>query len=173
MLPGALAGDLAARVAARCEREAPALGARAWRGMAVAAPLTDLALAAGHARFFERMLRFGRARFGGVAGFETNNLGQLLLKLYEWGIEPDFVLGAVNPRGFAMRPDPVALLAAVRRDGIPTLACELRACGTVTLAEGARFAREHGVRGLVVDLVELDDVAAELRALVAAEGAAE
>ena len=45
------------------------------------------------------------------------------------------------------------------------IASELRAGGTVPLAEGARFAKGHGARGLVVDLVDMDDVAAELRAL--------
>ena len=165
MLPATLSGDLAARVAMRCEREAPALGARAWAGVAIAAPVTDLALAAGHAKFFERLTRFGRARFGGVAGFETHNLGLLLERLKEWGIEPDFVMGAVNPRGFGMKPDADAVVAAVRGSGVRTIASDLRAGGTVPLDEGAAFAREHGAGGLVVDLVEMDDVAAELRAL--------
>lgn len=165
MMPGSRGDDLAARVAARCEIEAPALGTRAWAGIAVAAPVTDLALAAGNARFFERMTRFGRSRFGGVAGFETHNLGQLLARLEEWGIAPDFVLGAVNPRGFAMRPDRQTVLARIAASSVPVIAAELRAGGTVPLAEGARFAREHGARGLVADLVEIDDVAAEVRGL--------
>jgi hypothetical protein len=166
MLGASLAGDLAPRVAARCEREAPLLGARAWAGIAIAAPVTDLALAAGNARFFERMLRWGRSRFGGVAGFETDNLGSLLVALRSWGIEPDFVVGAVNPTGFAMKPSPGEVLGAMERSGIPVIATELRAGGTVSLAEGAAFARAHGVCGLAPDLVEMDDVAAELRALV-------
>ncbi len=164
MLPGG-GGDLAARVAARCEVEAPALGTRAWAGLAVAAPITDLALAAGNARFFERMVRFGRTRFGGVAGFESHNLGPLLARLAEWGIDADFVLGAVNPRGFAMRPDADAVLARMAAGGVPVIASELRAGGTVALAEGARWALEHGAKGLAADLVEMDDVGAELRAL--------
>jgi len=45
------------------------------------------------------------------------------------------------------------------------LATELRAGGTVSLADGARFAIENGAHGLVPDLVDLDDVAAELKAL--------
>ena len=166
MLAAAWAGDLAPRVAARCEREAPLLDARAWAGIAIAAPVTDLALAAGHARFFERILRWGRFRFGGVAGFETDNLGSLLVALRSWGIEPDFVIGAVNPTGFAMKPSPDVVIDAMGRSGIPVIATELRAGGTVALAEGAAFARGHGVHGLAPDLVEMDDVAAELRALV-------
>jgi hypothetical protein len=168
MLPAARPGDLAPRVAARCLAEAASLGARAWAGIAVAAPVTDLALAAGNARFFDRMLRFARARFGGVAGFESNNLGALLGALGRWGIAPDFVMGAYNPAGYAMKPTPAAVEAAVRESGIPVLAGELRAGGTRSLDEGAAWAREHGAHGIAPDLVEIDDVAAELRALVAA-----
>lgn len=165
LLKAALAGDLSARVAARCEREAPGLGARALRGVAFASSVTDLALAAGNARALERLVRWGRARFGGMAGLETRNLGTLLAKLHEWGIEPDFVIGAVNPRGYAMRPDPANVLAALKRPGIPVLATELRAGGTVPLEEGARFASEQGAWGLLPELIELDDVAGELRRL--------
>jgi hypothetical protein len=166
MLPDTLSGgDLASRVAARCAAESAALGKTTWAGLAVAAPVTDLALAAGNARFFERTLRTGRARFGGVAGFETNNLGELLARLGEWGIAPDFVMGAVNPRGYAMKPDAAAVLAAISGSQVPVLATELRAGGTVSLGEGARYARESGARGLVADLVDMDDVGGELRAL--------
>ena len=167
MMPAALAGDLSSRVVARCERELPGLGARALGGVAFAAPVTDLALAAGNARALERLVRWGRARFGGLAGFETRNLGTLLARLHEWGVEPDFVIGAVNPRGFAMRPEPAHVLAALKRPGIPVLASEMRAGGTVPLEEGARFAVEQGAWGLLPELIDLDDVAAELKRLAA------
>lgn len=165
MLPAAITGDLSAHVAARCEQESRILAARDLCGLALAAPITDLALAAGHAKFFERVLAYGRARFGGLAGFETANLGLLVRQLHTWGIEPDFVLSAVNPRGFGMKPDTAGVLEALRRPGIPVLATEVRAGGVVSLEEGALFAREHGAYGLVPELVDLDDVAAELRAL--------
>ena len=165
LMPAAMAGDLSARVVARCEREAPGLGARLVRGVAFAASVTDLALAAGNARALERLVRWGRARFGGLAGFETRNLGTLLEKLHEWGVEPDFAIGAVNPRGFAMRPDSRSVLAALKRPGIPVIATDLRAGGTIELEEGARFALEQGAWGLCPELIELDDVAAELRRL--------
>jgi hypothetical protein len=167
LLPAALSGDLSARVVARCERDVAGMGSRALRGVAFAASVTDLALAAGNARSLERLVRWGRARFGGLAGFETRNLGLLLARLTEWGVEPDFAMGAVNPRGFAMRPDPASVLAALKRPGIPVLATELRAGGTVPLDEGARFAREQGAWGLCPELIELDDVAGELRRLAA------
>lgn len=167
MMPAAISGDLSTRVVARCERELPGLGARALAGVAIAAPVTDLALAAGNARALERLVRWGRARFGGLAGFETRNLGTLMARLHEWGVEPDFVIGAVNPRGFAMRPDPAHVLAALKRPGIPVLASEMRAGGTVALEEGARFAVEQGAWGLLPELIDLDDVAAELKRLAA------
>ena len=167
LLPAALAGDLSARVVARCERELKGFGARSPVGAAFAAEVTDLALAAGNARALERLVRWGRARFGGLAGFETRNLGTLLARLHEWGVEPDFVIGAVNPRGFAMRPDPAHVLAALKRPGIPVLANELCAGGTVLLEEAAVFASAQGAWGLVPELIELDDVAGELRRLAA------
>lgn len=167
MVPAALAGDFSARVFARCEQDAPKLGAKLVRGVAFASGVTDLALAAGNARALERLVRWGRARFGGLAGFETRNLGTLLARLYEWGVDPDFVIGGVNPRGFVMRPDPAHVLAALKRPGIPVLATELRAGGTVSLEEGARFALEQGAHGLCPELIELDDVAGELRRLAA------
>lgn len=165
LLPAALAGDLSARVVARCERELAGFRARSPLGVAFDSGVTDLALAAGNARALERLVAWGRARFGGLAGFETRNLGTLMARLHEWGVEPDFVLGAVNPRGFAMRPDPAHVLAALKRPGIPVLAHELSAGGTVLLEEGAAFASAQGAWGLVPELIELDDVAGELRRL--------
>ncbi len=163
----AMRGDLAARIAGRMEQERDTLGAKSIAGLAVSSPLTDLALAAGNAKFFDQVLRFGRARFGGLAGFETRNLGYLLSQLEAWGIEPDFVIGPVNPRGFGMVPGPAQVIAAVKRLGIPVVASELRAGGTVLLADGARYALENGVTGLLPELVDLDDVAGELRGLSA------
>ena len=160
-------GDLTARIAGRLEHEREALGAKQVAGLAISSPLTDLALAAGNAKFFEQVLRFGRSRFGGLAGFETRNLGHLLAQLEAWGIAPDFVIGPVNPRGFGMVPGPAQVIAAVKRLGIPVVASELRAGGTVLLADGARYALDNGVTGLLPELVDLDDVAGELRALSA------
>jgi hypothetical protein len=59
------------------------------------------------------------------------------------------------------------VLAALKRPGIPVLATELRAGGTVPLEEGARFALEQGAWGLLPELIELDDVAGEMRRLAA------
>lgn len=159
-----LKSDFTGMVPLLLELEAAALGATDLRGVVLAAPLTDLALAGRHRAFFEHYCRFVRGRFG-AAGFETHNLGHLLQRLREWGVRPDLVVGPVNPRGLLMKPDPETLLAELRTAQIPVLAKEVRAAGTVPLLAGARFALEHGAHGVVVDLVDLEDLTAELRAL--------
>ena len=165
MLPAALQGDLAVRVAQRLEREAAMLGAREVVGVAIASEITDLALAAGHARFFERLTRFGRTRFGGVVGFETRDLAHLVRRLHEWGVEPDFLIASVNLAGVGMTPIPFEVEAALSRPGIPVIAAELRGGGVHALEPGARYALQHGAHGLLPDLVDLDDVGGELRGL--------
>ena len=160
-----LKSDFTGMVPLLLELEAAALGARDLRAVVLAAPLTDLALAGWHRKFFEHYSSFVRGRFGAAAGFETHNLGHLLARLREWGITPDLIVGPINPRGLLMKPSPDELLAALRASKVPVLAKEVRAAGTVTLAEGARFAREQGAHGVVADLVDLEDLTAELRAL--------
>jgi hypothetical protein len=159
-------GDFAARVPVLLEAGARLLPRRGLAGVVIAAPLTDAALAGDHRAFFESLPRFVRGRFRAAAGFETRNPGQLLLRLREWGVRPDFVVGPLNPRGLGMKPRPAETLAELARgDGVPFLANELRAGGLVTLEEGARFALAHGAHGLAPDLAEMDEVAVELRAL--------
>lgn len=164
LLPAALTGDLSARVAARIDHEAGAWPSRSRAGLLLCAPVTDLALAAGHARGLERLLKHGRSRFG-ITGFETRNPGWLLARLHEWGIEPDFVMAPIDPRGTAMTPDASFTLAQMARDGLRVLASELRGGGPTPLDEGARYALEHGAWGLSADLVELNDLSGELRSL--------
>lgn len=162
-----LKSDFTGMVPLLLELEAAALGAQDLRAVVLAAPLTDLALAGRHRAFFEHYAGFVRSRFGAAAGFETHNLGHLLVRLREWGITPDLIVGPMNPRGLLMKPSPDELLAALRPSKVPVLAKELRAAGTVPLAEGARFALDHGAHGVVADLVDLEDLTAELRALKA------
>ena len=146
------------------ELEAAMLGTVDLRAVVLAAPITDLALAGGHRAFFEHCCRFVRGRFG-AAGFETHNLGHLLRRLREWGVRPDLVVGPVNSRGLMMKPDAETVLAELRAAQVPVLAKEVRAAGTVALLEGARFALDHGAHGVVADLVDLEDLTTELRAL--------
>src|SRR5262249_50587190 len=94
LLPMSLAADLASRVLPRMERECGTFSARSLRGALVPALVTDLALAAGQPRFFERVIKSARHRFR-MVGFETKNLGHLLEKLGVWNLAPDFVVGAV------------------------------------------------------------------------------
>jgi hypothetical protein len=161
-----LRSDLRGLVPILLELEAASLGSVDLRGVVLAAPLTDLALAGGHRAFFEYYCRFVRGRFGG-AGLETHNLGHLLSRLRQWGIRPDLVIGPVNPRGLLMKPDSATLLDELRAADVPVLAKELRAAATVPLLEGARFARRQGAHGVVADLVDFDDLATELRGLTA------
>jgi len=162
-----LRSDFTGMVPLLMELEAAALEARDLRAVVLAAPLTDLALAGRHRAFFEHYGSFVRGRFGAAAGFETHNLGHLLTRLREWGITPDLVVGPVNPRGLLMKPSPDELLAALRSAKVPVLAKEVRAAGTVPLIEGARYALDHGAHGVVADLVDLEDLNVELRALKA------
>ena len=162
-----LKSDFTGMVPLLLELEAAALDAEDLRAVVLAAPLTDLALAGRHRAFFDHYARFVRGRFGAAAGFETHNLGHLLTRLGEWGIAPDLVVGPVNPRGLLMKPSPDELLAALRTTQVPVLAKEVRAAGTVPLLEGARYALSHGAHGVVADLVDLEDLTAELRALKA------
>ena len=162
-----LRSDFTGMVPLLLELEAAALGARDLRAVVLAAPLTDLALAGRHRSFFEHYGRFVRGRFGAAAGFETHNLGHLLTRLREWRITPDLVVGPINPRGLLMKPSSDELLEALRASKVPVLAKEVRAAGTVPLIEGARFALDHGALGVVADLVDLEDLNVELRALSA------
>jgi len=165
-------GDFAARVPLLLEAEAPLLPRRGLMGVVIAAPITDAALAGGHRAFFESLPRFVRARFRAAAGFETRNPGLLLRRLREWEASPDFVVGPMNPPGLGMKPSPEETLAEMGRTRVPLVATELRAAGLVTLEQGARYALGHGAHGLAPDLAEMDEVAAELRALAAGMGAA-
>jgi hypothetical protein len=162
-----LRSDFTGMVPLLLELEAAALDAQDLRAVVLAAPMTDLALAGRHRAFFEHYTTFVRARFGAAAGFETHNLGHLLVRLREWGVAPDLIVGPVNPRGLLMKPSPDELLAALRTSQVPVLAKEVRAAGTVPLLEGARYALDHGAHGVVADLVDLEDLTVELRALKA------
>jgi hypothetical protein len=128
---------------------------RAPDAVALAAPLTDLLLAAANVECLAHVVSFLR-RSGVRAGFETQNLGHLLPRLSSWGVEPDFVIGPLNPRGFRMKPTARAVLEAVGRCATPLLASEVTGAGTVPLAEAVTHARERGAAGVVVSLGELD-----------------
>ena len=159
------AGDLGGLVARRLERDATLVGAKRLAGVVIGSPVTDLALAAGNARFFARLVPGARGRFAGPVGFETANLGLLLARLAEWGLLPDFVLGSVNPAGLGMRPSRETVLAEIAMSRIPVVATDLRGDGRIPLAEGAAYARAQGVHGLVVDVADSAETAVELRAL--------
>lgn len=162
---GVVAGDFASLLPLLLELEAAALGARRVEGVVVAAPITDLALAGRHRRFFAHVTDFVRARFGASAGFETHNIGHLLARLRGWGVRPDVVIGPLNPRGFMMKPTPARVLEELAISDVPVLAKELTAGGTVPLDEAAAWARKHALAGLVVDLADVNGDARALATL--------
>ena len=136
------------------ELERAGLRGAALAGVVLAAPLTDLLLAAGHDDCLAYIVRFLRRQVKTRAGFETLNLGHLLARLAARGLVPDFVLGPVNPCGFRMKPSADAVLAAIRRSAAPVLATEVSAGGALALADGVAYARAHGAAGVVVTLDE-------------------
>lgn len=162
---GVVGGDFASMVPLLLELEAAALGAARLEGVVIAAPITDVALAGRNRHFFAHLTAFIRARFGGKAGFETHNLGHLLRRLREWGVEPDLVIGPVNPAGFMMKPTPGVVLQEIAIAEVPVLAKELTAGGTLELQTAATYARAHGVHGAVVDIGDVGGEAASLARL--------
>ena len=164
-LPGVMRGEWAALLPLLVELEVARLPRGELAGVVVASEIADLALGAGNAKLFARIVDFVRRRYAVPIGIETRNLGVMLNRLHEWKVMPDFVVGPVNPSGLGMKPDANEVTRAIKRRDIPVIACELRAGGRVTLTEGVAFARTRGVHGVAPDLVELDDVPGELRAL--------
>ncbi len=158
-------GDFAWRLPVLIQTELIGLPKRTVRGVVLDAWFTDLALAADNRRMFESVTKQVRGRLHMAAGFETRNLGTLLARLREWELTPDFVVGPINPSGLLMKPSPEELLAEVQRGGVPVIARELCAGGVDSLDAAAEYARERGAHGLAPDLTEMDDVAAELKAL--------
>lgn len=159
---GVVGGDFASMVPLLLELESAALGAAKLEGVVIAAPITDIALAGRNRRFFFHLTTFMRTRFGAKAGFETHNIGHLLGRLREWGIEPDLVIGPVNSAGFMMKPTPSVALQEIAISDVPVLAKELTAGGTLDLVASAAYARAHGVSGAVVDLGDVDGDAGAL-----------
>jgi hypothetical protein len=131
------------------------------RGVVLDAWLTDLALAAGHRRFFEGYARIAH-RHRATAGLETHNLGVLLARLREWDVKPDFVIGPINPAGLMMKPSAPETLEEVARSAVPVVAKELRAGGVSGLAESAAWALGHGAYGLAPDLAEIREMSSDM-----------
>lgn len=66
--------------------------------------MTDLLVAMDNRRAVERALKKIRSASGADPGLATNNLGTLLQRLNEWGVEAPAVLAPVSPYGYGMRP---------------------------------------------------------------------
>ena len=137
------------------ELERTGLGRASVQATALAAPLTDLLLAAGHVDCLTHFIHFVRDRVGTPAGFETMNLGHLLRRLAACGAAPDFVIGPLNPRGHRMKPSAKIVREAVHAAPMPVLASEVSAGGTVPPDAGVAHARAHGAAGVVLSLDDL------------------
>ncbi len=157
-------GDWAVRLPVLIESEIATVRARDVKGVVLDAWLADCALAAGNRRLFEMFVRLVRSRFRAMAGIETHNLGLMLDRFREWGVTPDYIVAPVNAGGLGMKPSRGESLAALRGATIPVLAKELCA-GGAAFEDGAAFAREHGARGIVADVCELEDAGFELKAV--------
>jgi hypothetical protein len=151
------AQDFTGIVPVLVELERTGVGAASLQAVALAAPLTDLLLAAAHVDCLTHFLHFVRDTVGTPAGFETQNLGHLLRRLAACGTVPDFVIGPLNPRGHRMKPSGRIVREAVRAASIPVLASEVSAGRTVSAGRGAAHARAHGAAAVVLTLDELAD----------------
>lgn len=112
--------------------------------------ITDLLLAMNHGRALERAVRRIRRGFGAEPGLATNNLGTLLPRLQGWGLEVGYVLTAVHPRGYGMRPSPEQCenaLAAFRGQIVATLE-------TPWSSDVAQYWKAHNVAGAVYDVAQ-------------------
>jgi hypothetical protein len=76
--------------------------------------ITDLLLAMDHGAALEKALKRIRNGFGAEPGLATYNLGTLLPRLQHWGIEVPYLLTAIHPRGYGMRPGQPACEEALR-----------------------------------------------------------
>jgi hypothetical protein len=147
--------DFAGLVPVLLALEHGALGRVALRGVVLAAPLTDLLLAAGNEPALAHVLAHARRSLGVPAGLETLNLGHLLARCTAGRLEPDMVLGPVNARGHRMKPSPGAVLEALRAPHPMVLATEVTAGGRIPMEAVRPFARHAGAAGVVVSVTDL------------------
>jgi hypothetical protein len=158
-------GEFAGLLPVLLELERAGFRRRAVRAVVLAAPLTDLLLAAGNAAFFRRHVAFVRRALGVPAGFDTLNLGHLLARFAAWDVAADFVVGPLNARGFLMKPSPAEVVAAVAAARVPVLARYVTAGGVLPAGDGVAWAEAHGAAGVVLDLAEIDDATTSLQPL--------
>lgn len=146
-----LAREFGALLAVLLELELAAFSGLAPTRVVLAAPWTDLALAARNRAFFEFYASYV-ARQRAHAGLETHNGGHLLPRLRRWGSGIGSVITAVNPKGFRMKPMMTACLAELAAGGPAVFARDVTAGGAVAVEEGVAFARASGGEGIVVEV---------------------
>ncbi len=114
--------------------------------------ITDLLLAMDHGQALEKAVRKIRHGFGAEPGLATSNAAALLPRLEAWGIEVPYLLTAVHPRGYGMRPSRQACEAAFR-DFAGKIVSTL---DTGLTPEVAAYWRKQGMVSAVYDAVEPD-----------------
>jgi hypothetical protein len=171
-MPRLLAREFGALLAVLLELELAGFRGLAPSHIVLAAPWTDLALAAGNRKFFEFYGSYVAKHHRASPGLETWNGGHLLPRLREWGSGIGTVLTAVNPNGFRMKPSRSAALAEISAGGRAVFARDVTAGEAVSIEEGVAFARASGVAGIVVEVNEGRDleVVRSCRALLSDSG---
>jgi hypothetical protein len=155
---GILTKDFRALVAILLELELAGFSRFRPSHIVLAAPWTDLALAAGNRAFFGFYTSYIQQRHRARPCLETQNGGHLLSRLREWGIAMDTVVTALNPKGFRMKPTREACLREMARTTARIVAREVTAGGTISLEEGVAFARSSGATGVLLDLARAEDI---------------
>jgi hypothetical protein len=157
--PRILSYDFGALLAILLELELAGLRLRP-SAVVLAAPLTDLALAAANRDFFRFYATYVRRRHQARPCLETQNGGHLLARLRQWEVSIDSVVTPVNPKGYRMKPTKDACLAEMARTTVfSVIARDVTAGGAVSIEKGAQFAQSNGATRLVLDLASAENIA--------------
>jgi hypothetical protein len=112
--------------------------------------ITDLLLAMDHGPALKKCLQRIRHGFGAEPGLATYNLGTLLPRLQTWGIATPYLMSAIHPKGYGMRPDREACRSALRGyDGSVVATCETNLDEAVVA-----YWKECGVSTAVYDVAD-------------------
>ncbi len=112
--------------------------------------MTDLLLAMDNGPALKRAIERIQKGFGAEAGLSTYNAGTLLPRLEAWGVNVPYLLTAIHPRGFGMRPDRESCERSFRAFKGKILAT----CETPLDNGIATYWKERGVAAAVYEALE-------------------
>jgi len=121
--------------------------------------ITDLALTFGNRGLFQLYFKTMRSRFGVEPGLATNNLGWLLPKLKEWGLEPSVILTPFNTTGFLMKPTQAACEALLASTSCAVIADHV----DVSEESMGQYLRKHNIRGAIIEFRDDATLATRIR----------